>query len=182
MRREVFGVVEAARSLQVLLAPSEASPHGIRIGCTRSVFPERLRRLAKALEAFDRAGAASLGAGNGLSQQDPAMDAARLRVALDGVFRWMRSSGMDVSEPHSMVVEALGVLKVQGAKAGKSYRPVPRFAPNGFKKAKRPKPLLVLIPGADEKVSVGLLAAKETEAQMTEISLGQAAPTARPRH
>ena len=173
MRREVFGVVEAARSLQVVLAPTEANARGIRLGCSRAELPERLWRVAKSLETFDRAGASAMGSAQAGS--DPAMDAARLRVALDGVFRWMRSTGLDIAEPHALVSQALGAAGPD-AKQPKGYKPVPRFAPNGFGKARRPSPLLRLDPAPGETVSLGGLAAKETQARATEATMGAAAP------
>jgi hypothetical protein len=178
MRREVLEVVDAARSLQVQLAPTPANPACVRIGGDRSDFPARLYRLAEALQALDRVGSAALGTADETAPVDPAMDAARLRVALDGVFRWMRSTGLDVGEPHAIVREALGAARGE-QKQAKGYRPVPKFAPNGFKKAMRSKPLLKLqvVPG--EKVSLGSLAQKEVQAQMVDASLGPASTIAR---
>jgi hypothetical protein len=172
MRREVLDVVEAARALQVQLAPTPANPACVRIGGDRSDFPVRLWRLALTLQALDKAGSAALESSGDSPEVDPAMDAARLRVALDGVFRWMRSTGLDVGEPHAIVREALGAA--HGEKQAKVYRPVPKFAPNGFKKAVRSKPLLRLQTGPGEKVTLGSLAQKEVQAQMVDASLGPA--------
>lgn len=172
MRREIVELVEAARDLQVLLAPRPDNHRSVRIGGPRDNFPDRLWRIAVALERVDRAGAA------GLSQDeadDPVMDAAKLRMALDGVFRWMRSNGMDVSEPHSVVSAALGA---QGkvVKAGKGYKPVPQFAHNGYKKSVRTKPLMRLDPNPGERVTIDGLRQKDIQAEMTEVSFGPAAP------
>ena len=179
MKREIFEVVEAAKALQVQLAPTQANPRCVRVGGDRADFPERLWRLAKALEAFDRSGASVLEGPSASAPQDPTMDAARLRVALDGVFRWMRSSGLDVSQPYGLVAEAMGV-PAQKEKAAKAYKPVPKFAPSGFKKTMRPKALLNLEPAPGEKVTLAGLAQKEFQAQATDAIMG-AASTARRR-
>ena len=180
MKREVFEVVEAARGLQVQLAPSAANPHCVRIGGERAEFPERLWRLAVAVEAFDRAGASALeDPGDPEAERDPTLDAAKLKVALDGVFRWMRSTGLDVSEPYAVVSQALAGPAVAQARGPKVYRPLPRFAPDGFRKAVRHKPLLKLDPVVGERISMGKLAETELRAQMTENSLGAAAPSSR---
>jgi hypothetical protein len=174
MKREVFEVIEAARGLQVQLAPGPANPHCVRIGGERSEFPERLWRLAVAVEAFDRSGSSAMDEDG----RDATMDAAKLKVALDSVFRWMRSTGLDVSEPFALVSQAMGPQDAQ-PRTAKAYRPVPRFAPNGFRKPVRHKPLLNLDPVLGERISMEKLAEKELRAQMTDNSLGAASTTSR---
>src|SRR5690606_17868567 len=71
----------------------------VRISGSAKDFPERLMALQLALEAYDRASAAA-GALD---------DATRLRQALDGLFRWMRDKGIDVTEPMEIVGDALGI-------------------------------------------------------------------------
>lgn len=177
MRREIFEVIEAARGLQVQLAPTQPNPRCVSIGGERSEFPVRLWRLAKAIEAFDKTGSDALDEATG-PEGDPTADAARLKVALDGVFRWMRSTGLDVSEPYGLVTEALG-LQVPRQVSPKGYKPIPKFAPNGFKKPLRPKPMLRLDPALGERISLAGLSNKELQAQMVENSMGAAAPVSR---
>lgn len=178
MRREAFEVIESARALQVQLAPTQPNPRCVRIGGDRADFPNRLWRLARAIEAFDKVGEAALGDVGNAPSSDPTADAARLKVALDGVFRWMRSTGIDVSEPYGLVTEALGV-PMPAEKAARGYRPIPTFAPNGFRKPIRTRPMLRLEPGVGEQISLGVLAQKEMQAQMVENSMGAAAPVSR---
>ena len=176
MRHEVFEVVEAARGLQVQLAASPSNLNCVRIGGDRSEFPSRLWRLGKALEAFDAAG--SPGTAEHREEANGTMDPVRLKVALDGVFRWMRSMSLDVTEPYELVAEALGVPVPQGKTSG-TYRPVPKFAPNGFRKTVKVNPLLILDPKLGEQISLNNLARKELSAQMTESSLGAASTATR---
>ncbi len=179
MRREVFEVIEAARSLQVQLAPSTANPRNVALGGDRKDFPDRLFRLAKALELFDRAGAASLTEEDPDPIRDPTMDAAKLKLALDSVFRWMKSVGINVDEPHNLVCQALSAVD-NDAKPQRVPKPVPRFTPNGFKKsATVPGIIIGLAPVAGEKVTWESLAKKERLAQMTEDLMGAAAPSSR---
>jgi hypothetical protein len=147
MRREVVELIEAARALKVQRVPRPDNPRNIRIGGDRKEFPDRLHRMAVALEAVDRAGAQAL---DGMGR-DPSMDAARLRMALDGVFRWMRSVGMDIAEPHAVVANALGAQ----AKAGKAFKPTPKSMTKAIGKKGNGglKPLLRLEPGPGEAIA-----------------------------
>lgn len=174
-RREVVELVEAARGLGVRITVKPGrNQQSIVIHGRREEFPGKLRRVAEALEALDAAGASALSAADPGS--DPSMDAARLRLALDGVFRWMRSTGIDVADPHAVVAAALGV---KADKPGKGYKPVPKFAHDGFKRGMRPKPLLRLMPQPGEKVGMGSIRQKAAQAEMVETSLGAAAPSSR---
>lgn len=169
-RREVVELVEAARGLGVRITVKPGkTQQSIVIHGRRDEFPGKLKRVAEALEAVDKSGSAAL-EGEGA---DPSMDAARLRLALDGVFRWMRSTGLDVSDPHAIVAAALGA---KGDKPGRGYKPVPRFAPDGFKKDQRPKPLLKLMPQPGDKIGMNSIRQKAALAQQVEASLGAAAP------
>lgn len=164
MKREMLAVVEAARALQVHPAPTEAEPQKIRIDCPRPDFAARLYQLARCLEDFDRAG----GTGAAMAEvNDPAMDAARLRVCLDQVFRWMRSQGVNISEPYSLVARQLR----QGP------RPTPPGMAFGYRR--RPTgPLSKLEPAPGEPISLVELAQRSRQAQLTEDLMGAAAPAA----
>jgi hypothetical protein len=169
MRREVVELIEAVRQLRVQRVPRHDNPRNIRICGDRKEFPDRLHRVALALEGVDRAGASAL---DGLGS-DPSMDAARLRMALDGVFRWMRSVNMDIAEPHAVVANALGVQ----AKTGKAFKPTPKSVHKAIgKKNGSAKPLLRLDPGPGEEVSYSKLREKAFRVQMVQTSLGAAAP------
>jgi hypothetical protein len=167
MRREVVELIESVRALNVRVVPAQNGRRTIRVGGTRKEFPGRLYRVARALEAVDAAGAKSL---DGIG--DPSQDAARLRMALDGIFRWMRSVGMDISQPHAIVANALGAKENS---SGKRFRPVPQYAHDGFKKSSKPKPLLKLQPGPGEKISIDSLRQKGYQAQMVVTAMGSAA-------
>lgn len=174
-RREVVELVEAARGLGVRITVKPGrNQQSIVIHGRREDFPAKLRRVALTLEALDAAGSAAIGGDP--SAADPSMDAARLRLALDGVFRWMRSTGIDVSDPHAVVAAALGV---KADKPGAGYKPVPKYAHDGFKKGVRPKPLLRLMPQPGEKVGMASIRQKAAQAQMVEATLGSAAPSSR---
>lgn len=169
VKRETFELVESARGLQVRLAPKAVNPKNVRIAGDKSTFPDRLHRVAVALEAVDRSGAAGLE-----DADDPSMDAARLRMAVDGVFRWMRSVGIDVEEPHALVAAALGV-QVK-AKICKPAPPMPG-APRGA--GRKPGPLLRLAPGPGENFSMSALRDRSLRMRMVEASMGAAAPGGR---
>ena len=166
MKREIADLIEAVRELGVVLAPTVQNPTSIRLQGNRDEFPERLWNLGEALEAVDKAGSASIDE----TPDDPSMDPACLRLALDGVFRWMRSNGLDVTEPHAVVASAMGA----GKSSGKAYRLIPKFAHDGFKKNMRPKPLLKLSPNPGEKITLESLRNKEMQANLVENSLGSA--------
>jgi hypothetical protein len=178
MRREIFDVIEAARALDIQFAPTSANPRCVILGGNRSDFPDRLWRMAKALEAFDRLGAAAMEAvENPAPPKDQTLDSARLKIALDSVFRWMKSTGIDISDPINLVAEALNTVEEE--KSSKGYRPIPKFAPGGFKKGGRASPLINLGPAIGEKVTWDSLKAKEVRAQMTEAAMGAAGPSSR---
>lgn len=117
MRQEVHELIEAVRDLEIRVDAS--APGQIRLTCDKAEFPRRLHRVALALEAVDRSGAAA----NEMAGADPARDAARLRLALDGVFRWMKMRGMDLADPLQIVATALRKPEL----AAKAYRPTPVF-------------------------------------------------------
>ena len=178
MRREIAELVDAARGLGVRLSPTPANAKAIRLDGDRDTFPDRLRRVAQALEAVDRAGGVANAADAG---PDASVDAARLRLALDGVFRWMRMMGLDVTEPHAVVAAAMGV---ESAATKGAYKPKPAFAGNvslADRPGGKPKPMLKLVPEPGEKLSIENLRRRELRAQMIEASLGAAsAPQSSP--
>jgi hypothetical protein len=181
MKKEVVELIEAARGLEIRLSPDSERP--VNVGGDRESFPHRLKRVALALEAVDKTGSEALE----LEDGDPSMDVARLRVALDGVFRWMRSSGVDVSEPYKVVANALGVASgepEQQKTSGKGYRPIPKFAHSGFGKKKSGSNgvggvKVRLAPKLDEKTSLEGLKGRNRQMEGIETTLGDAAPSRR---
>lgn len=168
MKRQMLAVIEAARSLQVNRIPTEDEPEKIRIDCPRLEFGPRLYELASCLEDFDRAGGTEAAMAE---VDDPAMDAARLRVCLDQVFRWMRAQGVDVREPHSLVAKQLR----------HAPQPLPPGMNIGYRKPSRGGPINRLEPLPGEAVSLSDLAQRSRQAQLIEESMGAAAPSARGR-
>lgn len=172
--RGIFGIIEAARALKIVMAPTPENQRAIKIGCSRDEFPEKLWELACAIEKFDAANADS----RSVEVEAPspeALDVGRFKVAVDEVFRWMRKNGIDVTEPYEIVARTIGHEGAQ-KKSGKGYKPLPSFAPNGFKKAVGSGPLLNLGLSAGERPTPSSLADKELRAEMTETTLGSAAP------
>ncbi|MFC4236065.1 hypothetical protein ACFOY8_12540 [Thalassospira xianhensis] len=167
MRRELVELIEAARKLGVQRIPTPDNPRYIRIVGDRKDFPDRLYRVAIALEAVDRLGSKALEGVN-----DPTLNAAHLRLAVDGIFRWMKATGVDIQEPYQIVAAALGA---KGAKRGKIYRNAPKFDAN-FSKTKKPKPMLQVIPTGDEPTTLAGLRQRAAQAHFTNLSLGAAAP------
>ena len=165
MRREVVNLIESVRELQIQLTPKPDNPDGIRLGGERATFPTRLKNVAEALQELDRVGSAGL---NGIPVEDPTLDSAKLRMALDGVFRWMRFQGLDVKEPHNIVAQSLGV---EEAKKGKTYRPIPKFAPNAHKKSGSGISTNLNV-AVGEKVSLEGLAQKEYQAHIVDNLMG----------
>ena len=167
MKRETAEVVEAARGLQIKLAPKPSNPKNVRIAGEKATFPDRLHRVAVALVALDKAGSRSLE-----PEGEDDFDVARLKMSLDGVFRWMRSAGIDVSEPHAVVSAALGGR----ARKQKAYKPVPPtpWMPKGSGRA--PGPLLSLAPGPGETITMAKIRERALRMRMVEMNMGAAAP------
>ena len=166
MRKEIITLVEAVRHLSIELSPTNDNINGIKITCSRSDFPVRLACLRRALDAYD----ASTAVSNDNKVND---EVVSLKMALDAVFRWMRSQNMDITEPHSVVATA---LRKKNTQANGNPKLVPNYAPNGVKKGKKPKPLLKLMPDIGEKVTLDNLRKKNFQADATLNSLGNAAP------
>ncbi len=177
MRKQIVDLVESVRDLGLGRVPPEVNPSGIVLKGNKAEFAEKLGRVHDALEALDQAGAKSAaltpGEPAGAPQAvDPSMDVALLRMALDGVFRWMRSQGIDITEPHAVVAQVLkGPTPGTG---GARYRPTPGFVikPSGGK----PGVMTKLTPELHEKVSLASLAGREYRAQQVDALLGAAAP------
>ena len=167
MRREVIALAEAVRNLSVEISPSADNPDAIRIICPRAEFPARLAAARRALDEFEAASAAS---NSGQGKND--IDAAVLQVALDSVFRWMRTKGIDITEPHAAVAAALRTGS--GGKPVTIPKPSPSYAHDRVK-TKKPKPLLKFTPEPGERVTLQNLRKKNLQADTTLTSLGHAA-------
>lgn len=161
MRPVIVALVEAVRGLHVHLKPTPANPRAIRIGLDMENFKNALYEVAVSLEAVDRDGSVSA---------DPTMDPIRLRLAIDEMFRWMRASGMDMSEPLQIVSNCLRTSEKTRAKVMKLR---PGLSP-------RPKPgtsvrlNTMLKPG--EKVTMDKLKTAAQEVEATMNMMGAAAP------
>ncbi len=175
MRQETIALVECARALGVELAPSDANPDAVRLTGRREDFSPRLAALRRALDAWDAA--ASARASGGLPAS--AGEEARLRQALDAVFRWMRGRGIDPAEAAAFASAALAApppAPPEGGRAAQAPAPRPSYAPEAARQRMKPKPLLTLAPEQWQKVTLGALRQRELQARMTLNSMGAAAP------
>lgn len=123
MRKEVVEVIESARNLQIKILNHEGQARVI-MGGSKHDFPDKLKAVALALEAFDRVGSKAL---DGL-YSSASMDPVKLRQALDGIFRWFRVMKMDVDIPHEIVATALGMERA----SKNTMKPVTKFYDKGF--------------------------------------------------
>lgn len=168
MKKEFIHLMDAVRQLGIKFAPRVSNPHGIRIAGKRVEFPEKLYQVALMLDAADKASATALEKDN---KEDGAMDPIKLRTAIDGLFRWMRSNGQDVEIPRSIVANILG-MKVK-AQTLKYTPPTPKPKP---KNPGKMKPLTKLIPGPGEEISLEALHQKAYQIQLLENSMGHVLP------
>lgn len=166
MKREIAELIEATRSLRIETCSQPENPKAIRLLGNKSDFPERLYRLQIALEAVDRAGAQTTEGDN-----NPTMDAACLRTAIDNLFKWMRSTGIDITEPYSVVANALGAPQ----KAQAAFKPAPKFNHAAFKQGSKTKNPFRLVPAPGEKISLDELRKKSYKIDNIQTSLGSAA-------
>lgn len=171
MRKDVVDLIEAVRGL-ALVPTGESGPKCIRIEGDPKTFPDRLLAVAKALEAVDAKGA--------VSASDENVDLAKLKAAIDGVFRWIRLQGLKTDEPFDIIAQALG-----GAprSKGKKLDTMPVFALT-FRPKKQWKPRVSLGRRLeDEKAPVTLEEHREQAAKMGEVigKMGAAAPVVHER-
>lgn len=113
MRKEIADIIDAARKLGIRLTGHEGM-NCVQISGAASEFPNRLKVLQQALDAYDRS-----------SSSKSESEEVRLKRALDGVFRWLRASNIDVTEPMEIVGDALGVPP----ELRKHRDPTPAFVP-----------------------------------------------------
>jgi len=178
MRKQLVDLVESVRDLGLGRVPTEVNPSGISLRGSKAEFAQKLGRVHDALAALDQAGAKSASltpddAAGPAQAVDPSMDVMLLRMALDGVFRWMRSQGIDITEPHAVVAQVLkGPTPASG---GARYRPTPGYV---IKPAAGGKPgvMTKLTPELHERASLSSLAGREYRAQQVDTLLGAAAP------
>lgn len=104
MNRATSALVEAVRDLGLSVVTADQG-ESVRIAGAADQFPGKLIRLQKALEEFDRTGAAKA------DNESLAQENERLKKAVDGMFRWMRGAGIDISDPYRILEESLGVNK-----------------------------------------------------------------------
>lgn len=128
MRKEIVTLIESARNLNIRLVDTSGKPNhsGVKIGGKREDFPPKLKQVALALEGVDRAGSDAF---EGLKSH-AAMDPIRLRMALDGIFRWMKAMGIAVEDPHDIVASALGMSK---ARINERRNALPKYKNAGFR-------------------------------------------------
>jgi hypothetical protein len=102
---------------------------------------------------------------------------ARLRIALDAVFRWIKTQGMDINEPGLVVAAALRETPSQpSVHRDGQPTPKPSYAPDAVKRSMKPKPLLTIAPDQWETITLSGLRRRALRGHMTLESLGAAAP------
>ena len=163
MRPEIHRLVQAIRDLEIQ-PTGQPAPHCVRIGIPKEQLPEKLLAARVALDEVDASG--SLVLGNPEAEELP-----KYKEALDGLLRYIKMRGLDFSEAEEIVRTALGKPR----KRPEVMKPLPVFAPDGYKKRKKIKPKLKI---DREPMSAGK--AKSEANQMTWVlnSLGPAAPQA----
>ncbi|AOG02879.1 hypothetical protein [Bosea sp. RAC05] len=170
MRPELSALLESARALQ-LKATGEPGPRCVRFGIENALIPEKLLALQQAIEAVDKAGSASL-SGEPL---DPGQDPAKLRLAIDGLFAWIRVQGLDPTDASDIVASAItGQQKRQ-----KRYVTLPRFAPEAVKRKKKWKPKTLLgsaLDGSDTPTTLSEHQKLGREMDEVAMRLGHSAP------
>jgi len=129
MRQAVVNLIEAVRGLR--LARSSGT-HGVRIELGAADLAPNLLATLEALEAVERDG------GDSVDEE-----LAKVKMGLEGVFRWIRLQGLDTDEPLEILARAMGGRPPRKHKAPAS---MPTFAPN-FAKRKQWKPKLSLAQG-----------------------------------
>jgi len=143
MNKETIGLIEAVRDLRLAVVEAEAVER-VRIGGAADDFPRRLVALARALEAFDRAGGARAEASAAPARPEAGMETGKLKNAIDGMFKWMRGQGIDISQPYAILEEAMGIPP---EKRKKGLAPKPRYAA-GAKRTRKPSQFKIrLLPG-----------------------------------
>lgn len=171
MRKEIHDLIEAVRRLDIRISDGSL-PGCVKLGGPAMDFPARLMEVQRALEAVDKAGGADAALGDSsVSADAAAAQAAQLRTAIDGVFRWMRVQGLDVSEPMEIVGDA---LEVPQGKRKKSYQTLPVFAPNGCKRRKGYRPKLNLLPAYEDRDSLKDVRKHAYAIEQTEQIMGHA--------
>lgn len=110
MRTRILELIDVCRRFGLKIRPSEKDPYGVSIGCERRQFPRHLYDLAVVLREID----------SGDVQREvfdhPALIQARMKLALDATFAWMRVKGIDYAD--AKILSSL-VLDAEGARTGK---------------------------------------------------------------
>lgn len=163
MRKDIHRLAEAVRALQIEPTGIPA-PNCVRLGIAKEKLPQALLEARDALDAFD-------GAGGAPAEPAPDEDAAKLRLAIDGLLRHFKMLGQDVESAEDIVLNALGKSKTK--KRRKRLEPLPVFAPNGWKRRKGFKPTLRI---AADSVTKSDVEADARKMNWVIDELGAAAP------
>lgn len=121
MRQAVVNLVEAVRGLRLVRS---SGAHGVRIALPPQELAPQLIEVLEALEAVEREGA-----------NPEESELAKVKVGLEGVFRWISLQGLSTDEPLEILAKALG----KGERKRKALVTMPVFAP-GFARKKTWKP------------------------------------------
>jgi hypothetical protein len=161
MRKAIHQLAESVRALQIE-PTGNPSPNCVRIAMPKEHLPEALLEVRAALDAFDAAGGVS-------ADPAPADDVSKLRMAIDGLLRYVKMRGLGIEDAEDIVRTALGKSK----KRRKRLEPLPVFAPNGWRRAKKFKPTLRI---ATDSVTKSDIESDARKMRWVLDELGSAAP------
>lgn len=149
MRKELAHLIATVRDLGIR-ATGRPGPNCIAVGSPTETFPERLLRVAEALEAYDGAEAAKP------LQHELLDDPEKLRRGLNAILKFMDIRGYDVE---GAMDAAAGAMDLKRKSRG-ALKPVPIFSPRAWRKDKSFDPTfshspnvadLALIPDGTER-------------------------------
>ena len=161
MRQEIHRLVQAVRDLQID-PTGQPAPHCVRIGIPKEQLPERLLTLRERLDEVDAGGSL-------VNSVTESQELSKTREALDGLLRYIKMGGVDFSEAEEIVRTALGKPR----KRPDALKPLPVFAPNGWRRRKKLKPKIKL---DREPMSAGKARQEAEQMRWVTNSLGAAAP------
>ncbi|GJD87679.1 hypothetical protein BHAOGJBA_1184 [Methylobacterium hispanicum] len=122
MRKELAHLIATVRDLGIR-ATGRSAPHCIAVGSPTETFPERLLRVAEALQAYDGAEVAKPG------QHELLDDPEKLRRGLDAVLRFMELRGYDVEGALDAAASAMELKR-----RNRGAKPIPVLRPRAWRR------------------------------------------------
>jgi len=96
MRSRLLALVDVCRRLKLRVKPTDDNPYAVIVGCERQHFPRHLFDLATVLKDLEEVDTQSE------RLDHPALTEARMKMALDATFAWMRAKGMEFADARAM--------------------------------------------------------------------------------